>query len=282
MNAILNKLIECLEKYYTYSDLETLCLVFDIPSENIIIQSEPLSKTVLRLIGHFQREYGNVDSLVEAVIQTRPSLPCVADLEKLYHDKPTFAKKSFAKPLPTEMRVGVILVSDIERSTDKLEFKNEVEFNKLIESHNAIFRARITDHRGVEIRNQGDGFVIAFYTPRDSVLFALDVQFAFALRNAEYVLAHDQIRIRMGLHFGELILEDGKPEGKTAIIANRISSLAKGEEIVVSETIQSTLKQELNINFQNFGIHPLKGLPEKYQLYKIDWKNCLKDNIKYE
>ena len=286
MNEVLQKLINCLDQYYNFNDLETLCLIFNIPVGNIIIHNEPIAKSVLRLIDHFSRNYGNVDALVEAVIKTRPQLPCVAELKNLYEESSQDVLFSITSPTGGKTlkgtppgRIGVILVSDIEGSTEMLTSKSEIEFTELIKNHNAIIRERIEKHGGYEIRNQGDGFVIAFHTPKDGILFALDVQLAFVLWNVEHTFKHDQIRVRMGFHFGEINIEKGQPEGKTAIIATRISGLAQGEEIIVSETIKSFTEQELNINFQNFGTHSLKGLTEKYQLYKVDWKNCLKDSI---
>lgn len=282
MNTTLPKLIECLQNHYNLSDLEKLCTIFDIPSGNVIIQNETISQTVLRLIGYFKREYGNVDSLVEAVIQTRPNLPCVVELKNLYEGQPDSKNRLSSNRMPTEMKVGVILVSDIEESTNKLKNKNQSEWLNLIEKHNVIVRERIAKHNGVELRTQGDGFVIAFYTSKDSVLFSLDVQLAFVLWNAECILKHDQIRVRIGLHFNEIRLKDGYPEGKTALIASRISALAKGGEIIVSDTIYSAVQHDLNINFQDFGIRSLKGLEiESYQLYKIDWKKCLKDSVEH-
>ena len=117
--------------------------------------------------------------------------------------------------------------------TEKLGDERWLE---VLREHNAIFREQISRHDGYEVKSQGDGFMLAFPDPCEALDCAIEVQRAFAER--EQAGDGESLRVRMGLHTGEVISEEGDYFGKNVILAARIAAEALGGEILVSEELR--------------------------------------------
>ncbi|MGZ5418964.1 MAG: protein kinase domain-containing protein [Solirubrobacterales bacterium] len=169
-----------------------------------------------------------------------------------------------------------ILFSDIEDSTILTERLGDERWLEVLREHNSIFREQIASHDGYEVKNQGDGFMLAFPDPRAALECAINVQRAFAARTAGG--AEDAMRVRMGLHAGEVIAEEGDFFGKNVILAARIAGKATGGEILVS----SSLKEGVNevaagepsppIDFDSGRELELKGLAGRHLVFRADWE----------
>ncbi|HET8592820.1 MAG TPA: adenylate/guanylate cyclase domain-containing protein, partial [Solirubrobacterales bacterium] len=114
-----------------------------------------------------------------------------------------------------------ILFSDIEDSTVLTERLGDERWLELLREHNAIFREQVARHQGYEVKSQGDGFMLAFPDPCEALECAIDVQRAFAERERDG--SEEVLRVRIGLHTGEVISEDGDYFGKNVILAARIA-----------------------------------------------------------
>ena len=130
-----------------------------------------------------------------------------------------------------------ILFSDIEDSTVLTEKLGDEEWLRVLREHNAIFREQISRHEGYEVKSQGDGFMLAFPDPCEALECAIEVQRAFAERERDG--SGESLRVRIGLHTGEVISEEGDYFGKNVILAARIAAQAVGGEILVSEELRA-------------------------------------------
>ena len=119
-----------------------------------------------------------------------------------------------------------ILFSDIEDSTVLTEKLGDERWLEVLREHNAIFREQISRHDGYEVKSQGDGFMLAFPDPCEALECAIDVQRAFAERERDG--SGESLRVRIGLHTGEVISEEGDYFGKNVILAARIAAQAAG------------------------------------------------------
>ncbi len=167
-----------------------------------------------------------------------------------------------------------ILFSDIEDSTLHTERLGDERWLELLRAHNTIFREQISKHGGYEVKNQGDGFMLAFPDPREALECAIEVQRAFAARAAED--AEDALRIRMGLHAGEVIHEEGDFFGKNVILAARIAAKAMGGEILVSSSLKDAASTddegEDGLRFDGGRELELKGLAGSHRVFRADWE----------
>ena len=166
-----------------------------------------------------------------------------------------------------------ILFSDIEDSTILTERLGDERWLEVLREHNAIFRDLISAHDGYEVKSQGDGFMLAFPDPRAALECAIEVQRAFAARAADG--AEDAMRIRMGLHAGEVIAEEGDFFGKNVILAARIAAKALGGEILVSSSLKERASEAVEgeeLRFDSGRELELKGLAGTHLVFRAAWE----------
>ena len=149
-----------------------------------------------------------------------------------------------------ERVLATILFSDIVGSTALLERIGDRAWEKLLHEHNVRIRAAIDRHRGREIDTAGDGFFALF----DGAAKAVH---AAALMDPS--VAALGVRVRVGIHTGELEFVGGKPSGVAVHAAARIASLGGPGEVLVSGTTRDLLDGS-GLAFESRGEHELKGL----------------------
>ncbi len=164
-----------------------------------------------------------------------------------------------------------ILFSDIEDSTVLTEKLGDEQWLGVLREHNAIFREQISRHEGYEVKSQGDGFMLAFPDPCEALTCAIEVQRAFAERERDG--SGESLRVRMGLHTGEVISEEGDYFGKNVILAARIAAQAVGGEILVSEELREAASRGNGngLRFDDGRELELKGLAGSHRVFRAEW-----------
>jgi class 3 adenylate cyclase len=76
------------------------------------------------------------------------------------------------------------------------------------------------------------------------------------------------IEIRVGVHTGECEVIDGKCAGLTVSIGARVASKAGPSEVLVSRTVKDLVAGS-GLAFEDRGEHELKGVPDRWQLYRV-------------
>jgi eukaryotic-like serine/threonine-protein kinase len=163
-----------------------------------------------------------------------------------------------------------ILFSDIEDSTILNERLGDQRWLELLRSHNTIFRERLDAHDGYEVKNQGDGFMLVFPKPAAALRCAIEVQRALAEHAAES--PEEVIRVRMGLHTGEAIAEEGDFFGRNVVLAARIAAQARGAEILVSEAMREQAEGEDGLAFDEGRELELKGMAGTHTVHRAEWE----------
>jgi class 3 adenylate cyclase len=162
-----------------------------------------------------------------------------------------------------------ILFSDIEDSTLITERLGDERWLEVLREHNSLFRDHVTRYDGHEVKSQGDGFMLVFTDPARALECAVAVQRAFAEREREG--GGEALRVRIGLHTGAVIAEEGDFFGKNVILAARIAAQACGGEILVSEQLRAATGEENGFSFDEGRELELKGLAGKHRVYSADW-----------
>jgi class 3 adenylate cyclase len=149
-----------------------------------------------------------------------------------------------------ERVLATILFSDIVSSTPLVERVGDRAWTNLLREHNVRIRAAIDRYRGREFGSAGDGFLALF----DGAARAVH---AAALMDTS--VAELGIRVRVGLHTGEVELVGGQARGVAVHAAARVASLAGAGEVLVSGTTRDLLDGS-GLAFDSRGEHELKGL----------------------
>ena len=161
-----------------------------------------------------------------------------------------------------------LLVSDIEDHTVLLDRLGDVAAHQLIQEHNGIVRDLTRTHGGQEVELRGDGFLLAFADPAQSLRCAIALQRAFADRNA----AAEPIRIRIGLHTGETIRDADTFFGQSVVAAFRVADIADGEQILVTDSMRDELVSNDEFVFEEGREVDLKGFEESRTVYAVRWR----------
>jgi class 3 adenylate cyclase len=160
-----------------------------------------------------------------------------------------------------------ILFSDIEGSTELNERLGDARWLELLRAHHRVIRGQVHEHGGFEVKVQGDGFMVAFPGARRAVKCARAIQHAIA---AEFEAQPEgPIRVRIGLHTGEVLKEEEDLYGKNVVLAARIAELADGGEIVASAVVKELAESGGDIGFDDARDVELKGLSGSYRIFRV-------------
>ena len=157
-----------------------------------------------------------------------------------------------------------ILFTDVEGSTALVRDLGDEPARAILRHHDALVREGIEAHGGTEVERTGDSFMVAFRTARKALEAALDLRD----RVAEAGSRERPLRIRIGVDTGEVIAEDEGYFGTTVFRASRIADLARGGQILVSESTR-VLGGQGGFRFAPAGEVELKGLAGKHALYEL-------------
>jgi class 3 adenylate cyclase/tetratricopeptide (TPR) repeat protein len=158
--------------------------------------------------------------------------------------------------------------SDIEGSTRLLKALRD-DYPRLLAAHRELVRSAFSEHGGQEVDTQGDAFFAAFPNARDAVLCAL------AVRRAHETHAWPQekrVRVRVGIHTGYALVDEGRYSGLAVHRAARISAVAEGGQILVSQATQAILEDEeeqLGFRLVDLGERQLKDLDRPARLFEV-------------
>lgn len=167
-----------------------------------------------------------------------------------------------------ERRLAAILASDVV-GYSRLMGANEVgTLTALREIRVELFEVAVTNEGGRIVKLMGDGILAEFSSVVGALKSALAIQNAMLLRNAD-VPEDRQIRFRMGVNIGDVMVEDGDIFGDGVNIAARIEALARPGGIAVSGVVRDQVGNRLDIDFEAAGEPPLKNIDGVVPLFHV-------------
>jgi class 3 adenylate cyclase len=159
-----------------------------------------------------------------------------------------------------EQALATILFVDIVRSTEKAARLGDSRWAQVMNLYYAAVRRELKTLRGKEVVTTGDGLLATFGAP------AAGVRCATAIREAVRTLG---LEIRVGLHAGEYKVSGAEVFGLAFHIGARVAAKARPGEVLVSSTVKDLMSQS-GIRFKDRGVHHLKGVPERWRLYRVE------------
>jgi class 3 adenylate cyclase len=160
-----------------------------------------------------------------------------------------------------------LLFSDIEGSTQLNERLGDTRWLELLRAHHRIVRGQVQAYGGFEVKVQGDGFMVAFPGARRAVQCARAIQDAIG---AEFDGHPDgPVRVRIGLHTGEVLKDEVDFYGKNVVLAARIAEQARGGEILASAVVRELAESGGDIRFDDEREVHLKGLAGTFRVFRV-------------
>lgn len=163
-----------------------------------------------------------------------------------------------------------IAFTDIESSTELSTRMGDEQWFDVLSAHNAILRRHVMEHGGVEVKAQGDGFMLVFSSARRALMSMIAAQ-----REISHGIGDGnvELRIRVGAHTGEAISDDsGDLFGYHVNLAARIANQAAGGEILVSSLLREIVEARGEFVFGEPREVELKGLTRTYLLHPVQWE----------
>jgi class 3 adenylate cyclase len=162
------------------------------------------------------------------------------------------------RPIDSSDRVlATVLFLDIASSTERAAELGDTPWRNLLNSYYAIVRKELERFRGKETNTTGDAFLATFDGPARAVRCALAI--ALAVRQLG-------IEVRAGVHTGECELMGDNVGGIAVHTGARIMAKSEPGAVLVSGTVKDLVSGS-GINFQDCGVHQLKGVPGEWRLF---------------
>ncbi len=158
-----------------------------------------------------------------------------------------------------ETILATVLFTDIVDSTAKQAAIGDRAWKDLVLAHHAVVCDSLERWRGVENDTAGDGFYATFDGAARAIHAAQEV--TERVRDLG-------IEVRAGVHTGECEVIEGKCGGLTVSIGARVASRADPSEVLVSQTVKD-LVAGTGLAFEDAGEHELKGVPDRWRLYRV-------------
>jgi class 3 adenylate cyclase len=152
--------------------------------------------------------------------------------EALLADAPQGRALTTGASLPTG--VVTVMFTDLVQSTELAQRLGTEKAEVLRRSHFALLRELVAMHGGHEVKSLGDGLMVVFSSATDAVKCAVAIQQAIARD-----IGDEPIAVRIGVHAGEPVLENGDYFGLCVVIAKRLCDAFEGGGILTSDIVRS-------------------------------------------
>ena len=193
------------------------------------------------------------------VLPGNDHIPWFGDAEAVLREVETFVNSVRDEEAELSRVLATVLFTDIVGSTERATALGDRVWRNLLERHHALVRTLIARYGGTEVDTAGDGFFATFDGP------ARAIRCAQAIGGAVRPL---DLEVRAGLHTGECEIIDGKVGGIAVVIGARVGALAGPSEILVSQTVKDLVAGS-GFAFEVAGEHELKGIPDRWRLYRV-------------
>ena len=173
-----------------------------------------------------------------------------------------------------ERRLTAIFAGDIAGYSRLMGADEEGTLARINELRRGFLDSKIAEHHGRVVKRTGDGILIEFASAVDATRCALDIQRGMSERN-EPLPPDKRIELRIGIHVGDIIIEDGDIFGDGVNIAARLEGIAQPGGICISDDAYRQVRDKLDAAFEDGGEQELKNIARPVRVYwiRIDKKS---------
>jgi adenylate cyclase len=167
-----------------------------------------------------------------------------------------------------ERRLAAVLAADVAGYSRLMGGDEEGTLARLKAFRKNVIDLQIADHRGRIVKTTGDGMLVEFASAVDAVRCAVEVQRDMAVRNSS-VPQDTRIEFRIGIHVGDIIIDDDDIFGDGVNIAARLEGIAEPGGICISDDAHRQIRGKVDIVFDDLGLQKLKNIAEPIRAYAV-------------
>jgi adenylate cyclase len=168
-----------------------------------------------------------------------------------------------------ERRLAAVLAADVVGYSLMMAADEEGTLARLNSCRRELWEPTIAEHRGRVVKRTGDGMLVEFGSAVDAARCAILTQQGMVKRN-EGVPREKRIDIRIGIHIGDIIIEEGDIFGDSVNIAARLEGIAQPGGISISEDAWRQVQGKVEASFVDSGAQSLKNIAQPVYVYRLD------------
>ena len=166
-----------------------------------------------------------------------------------------------------ERRLAAILSADVQ-GYSRLMHEDETATIRTLTAYRGLMASLIRQYRGRVVDDPGDNLLAEFPSVVEAVQCAVTIQRTLAARNAA-LPPHRQMVFRMGLHLGDIVVEQERIYGAAVNLAARLERVAEGGGLCISGTVYDHVVAKLHLDYSAIGVWVGQGTPAPVRVYRV-------------
>ena len=167
-----------------------------------------------------------------------------------------------------ERRLAAILAADVAGYSRLMGADEEGTLAQLKAVRKTLVDPTIAAHRGRIVKTTGDGMLVEFASAVDAARGAAEVQRGMAKQNID-VPQDKRIEFRIGIHVGDIIIDENDIFGDGVNIAARLEGIAEPGGICISDDAQRQIRGKIELAFDDMGQQSLKNIAEPMRAWRL-------------
>jgi TolB-like protein/class 3 adenylate cyclase len=167
-----------------------------------------------------------------------------------------------------ERRLAAVLAADVAGYSRLMGRDEEGTLARLKSFRKTLVDPCIAAHRGRIVKTTGDGMLVEFASAVDAARCAVEVQRGIAAQNAD-VPQDTKIEFRIGIHVGDIIIDDNDIFGDGVNIAARLEGIADPGGVCISDDAQRQIRGKVDLGFDDMGLQALKNIAEPMRAWRV-------------
>jgi TolB-like protein/class 3 adenylate cyclase len=170
-----------------------------------------------------------------------------------------------------QRRLAAVLAADVAGYSRLMGLDEEGTLARLKVIRKALVDPAIASHRGRIVKTTGDGMLVEFASAVDAVRSSTALQTAMAEQNAS-LPQNTRIEFRIGIHVGDIIIDDNDIFGDGVNIAARLEGIAEPGAVCMSDDAYRQVRGKLEIACDDLGPQTLKNIAEPMRTWQVRFK----------
>ena len=167
-----------------------------------------------------------------------------------------------------ERRLAAVLAADVAGYSRLMGIDEEGTLARLKATRKSLVDPTIAAHRGRIVKTTGDGMLVEFASAVDAARSAIEVQRGMSSQNAD--VQHDtRIELRIGIHVGDIIIDDNDIFGDGVNIAARLEGIADPGGICMSDDAYRQVRGKVESACDDLGLQTLKNIAEPMRAWRV-------------
>jgi adenylate cyclase len=164
--------------------------------------------------------------------------------------------------------LAAVLAADVAGYSRLMGSSEEQTLAQLKALRRTLVDPTIADHRGRIVKTTGDGMLVEFASAVDAVRCAADIQREMVKQNAD-VPEDLRIEFRIGIHVGDIIIDDDDIFGDGVNIAARLEGIAEPGGVCLSDDAHRQIRGKVDLLFDDIGEQNLKNIAEPMRAWRM-------------